>query len=107
MARRNVAFAQRPDPTNKRRSRGRKRRSTHEVERAPAPAFDALTEAFFAAAPPDDGAAVGVPDSFDDLVALGAPPRDPLAGLRNAVAAVRAAIARLLAPASPQRASRK
>jgi len=107
MARRNVALAQRPDPTNKRRSRGRKRRSTHEVERAPAPAFDALTEAFFAAAPPDEPAAGAVPDSFDDLVTIGPAPRDPLAALRNAVAAVRAAIGRLLTPASPQRASRK
>jgi hypothetical protein len=107
MARRNVAFAQRPDPTNKRRSRGRKRRSIGEIARAPAPAFDDLTEAFFAAAPPDEAVLAAAPDSFDDLVAVGPAPRDPLAGFRRAVAAARAALGRWLAPAAAQRAARK
>ncbi|HEY4392827.1 MAG TPA: hypothetical protein VGP64_02140 [Polyangia bacterium] len=107
MARQNVALAQRQAPANKRRSRGRKRRTTGEVARAPAPAFDDLAEAFFAAAPPDDAASVALPDSFDDLVAVGPAPRDPRAALRRAFAAVRAAIGRLLAPPAPQRVARK
>jgi hypothetical protein len=107
MARRNVAFAQRPEPTNKRRSRGRKRRVTGEIARAPAPAFDDLTEAFFAAAPADEAVLAAAPDSFDDLVAVGPPPGDPLASLRRIFAAVRAALGRLLVPAGPQRAARK
>jgi hypothetical protein len=113
MARRNVAFAQRQSPANKHRSGGRKRRATGEVARAPAPAFDDLTEAFFAAAPPDEPATVVVSESFDDLVAVGAAPPDPLAvlgaGTRRAVAAVRVVLGRLFARvvAGLQRAARK
>jgi hypothetical protein len=77
------------------------------VERAPAPAFDDLAEAFFAAAPPDEAAPASAPDSFDDLGAVGPAPRDPLAGLRRAVAAARAAFRRWRAPAGAQRAARK
>ena len=63
-------------PAKKRRSRGRKRNDTGEVARAPAPApaFDDLTEAFFAAAPPDDAAPTVAPECFDDLVAVGPAP---------------------------------
>jgi hypothetical protein len=107
MARRNVALAQRQAPANKRRSRGRKRQAASEGERAPAPAFDDLAEAFFASAPPDQAGPVAAPDCFEDLVAVGPAPQDPLAPWRRAVAAVRAAIGRWLAPAGPQRAPRK
>jgi hypothetical protein len=107
MARRNVVLAQRSAPANKRRSRGRKRRATGEVERAPAPSFDDLEQAFFAAAPPDEAEPAPVPDGFDDLVAVGPAPRDPLAALRRAFAAARAAIGRLCAPASAQRTPRR
>jgi hypothetical protein len=113
MARRNVVLAQRQAPANKRRSRGRKRRATGEVECTRAPAFDDLAEAFFAAAPPDETAPDAAPDRFDDLVPVGPTPPDPLAvvraGTRRAIAALRVALGRLRARVSAgfQRAARK
>lgn len=107
MARQNVALAQPPQsPAKKRRSRGRKRHANREAPRAPAPVFDDLEQAFFAAAPPDEAASAAEVESFDDLVAAGAPPPDPLASVRRALGAARAALGRLFAPASPQRSPR-
>jgi hypothetical protein len=107
MARRNVALAQpRQAPAKKRRSRGSKRNLTLEAERPPA-AFDDLEQAFFAAAPPDEAAPAAAPECFDDLVAAGPAPRDPLAAVRRALGAARAALRRLFAPAGAQRAARK
>jgi hypothetical protein len=107
MARRNVSLAQASQaPAGKRRSRGRKRNHTVEAARPPA-TFDDLEQAFFAAAPPEQADPVGVPDCFDDLVASGPAARDSFAALRCALAAVRAAARRLLAPATPQRDARK
>jgi hypothetical protein len=107
MARRNVALAQPPQvPAKKRRSRGSKRNPTREAERAPA-AFDDLEQAFFAAAPPDEAAPAAAPERFDDLVALGPAPTDPLAAVRRALGAARAALGRLFAPPGAQRAPRK
>jgi hypothetical protein len=106
MARQNVALAQPPQsPTKKRRSRGRKRHANREASRAPAPVFDDLEQAFFAAAPPDEATPAGAVESFDDLIAGPAPP-DPLASVRRAFGAARAALGRLFAPASPQRSPR-
>lgn len=107
MARRNVALTQpRQTPAKKRRSRGSKRNPTLEAERRPA-AFDDLEQAFFAAAPPDEAAPVAAPDCFDNLVAAGPTPRDPLAAVRRALGVARVALGRLFAPASAQRAARK
>jgi hypothetical protein len=107
MARRTVALAERQAPAKKRRSRGRKRNATGEVERTPGPVFDDMEQAFFAAAPPDDAAPAAAPDSFDDLVAAGPVPRDPLAALRRAFGAARAALGRLFARRGAQRSARK
>jgi hypothetical protein len=107
MAPRNLALAQLPQAQGKkRRSRGRKRHSTGECGRGPDPAFDDLEQAFFAAAPPDEAAPEATPDCFDDLVGTEPEARDPLAGLRRALAAARVAVKRLFAPADPQRTRR-
>jgi hypothetical protein len=107
MAPRNLALAQPPQTQGKkRRSRGRKRHSTEECGRAPDPTFDDLEQAFFAAAPPEEAAPAAEPERFDDLVGTEPEARDPLAGLRRALAAARVAIKRLFAPADPQRTRR-
>ena len=83
-----MAAAVRP-ASKKRRPRGRPQQADIRPIESD---WTELEQAFFAAAPSEDQPAAA-PESFDDLVAEGPP--DPLAGLRRALAVLRAAAGRL------------
>ncbi len=107
MASKDLALAQplfaAPSASKKKRSRGRKRQPGGTAPPPAAePGFDDLEQAFFDAAPPEVPAAAEL-ESFDDLGARAAGSPDLFGAWRQALAAVAAELAQLVARRRAQR----
>jgi hypothetical protein len=93
---RNVALTRSAQPpSNKKRSRARKRNARGAPARPSLAEWSDLEQAFFASAPPDEPEATVEPECFDDLVATAPPRRERFGALRRLVAAAGSALRRL------------